>query len=350
MLLLEPGGAAQAGGSLSGSVSCVCRTARRSCARFCCLRRTKFSRNALASFASRAARSMLFLAAIRGGSLILRCNKSAARLSRSQRPSADDFGGAGSAQKQRKSRSHTGKWPIHAAIIPIHQNVRDQFGLSWNNRICLGYQRNLHSQQRPKTMESGALFAATVGSDRGALNARRKPSLPRWGQADRAPSRPPDPPTLPASAPSCIGSHSSQDDQWTGRCRSSVVEHSLGKGEVVGSIPTGSTTLSAAFLADLGLGQCTRNNGTRREHAFPAGTRLAPMFGRRSPGRSFIYINRLRGAIVPSCPRLVPTRIGAFGSKIGPRVLPHFRPDRQGSGPRSNAVAFLSHENDQAVV
>jgi hypothetical protein len=29
-----------------------------------------------------------------------------------------------------------------------------------------------------------------------------------------------------------------------GRCRSSVVEHSLGKGEVVGSIPTGSTILT----------------------------------------------------------------------------------------------------------
>src|ERR1700737_1245404 len=34
-------------------------------------------------------------------------------------------------------------------------------------------------------------------------------------------------------------------------CRSSVVEHSLGKGEVVGSIPTGSTILFNG-LADLG--------------------------------------------------------------------------------------------------
>ena len=33
-----------------------------------------------------------------------------------------------------------------------------------------------------------------------------------------------------------------------GRCRSSVVEHSLGKGEVVGSIPTGSTSLSPYLL------------------------------------------------------------------------------------------------------
>jgi hypothetical protein len=37
------------------------------------------------------------------------------------------------------------------------------------------------------------------------------------------------------------------DPRQLGCCRSSVVEHSLGKGEVVGSIPTGSTSLSAIF-------------------------------------------------------------------------------------------------------
>src|SRR5271169_5290066 len=84
MLLLEPGGHAQAGGSRSRSVPSDCETARRSCARFCSLRRTKFSRNALASLASRAARSILFLGAIRGGSLIPRWNENAANLSRVQ--------------------------------------------------------------------------------------------------------------------------------------------------------------------------------------------------------------------------------------------------------------------------
>ena len=46
------------------------------------------------------------------------------------------------------------------------------------------------------------------------------------------------PPALPITGASCI---SGGTGLRPGRCRSSVVEHPLGKGEVVGSIPTGST-------------------------------------------------------------------------------------------------------------
>src|ERR1700752_3410408 len=112
MLLLEPGGAAQAGGSRSGSVACGCGTGRRSCARFCSLHGNKFSRNALASRASRAACSILFFGVIRGGSLILQCNERGANLSRShhlrdEKVVSDPMKSAlMSIQKQRKSRSH----------------------------------------------------------------------------------------------------------------------------------------------------------------------------------------------------------------------------------------------------
>jgi hypothetical protein len=191
MLLLEPGGAAQAGGSLSGSVSSDCRTAGRSCARFCSLRRTRFSRNALASFASRAARSMLFLAAIRGGSLILRCNKSAAKLSRSRRRieadfsrTRDDHGGLA-----RQYSCVAGMAPLFTHPIPSAASI---------------------TQGLPTVIDLLALPAA--GTSGITLRSRLGPI-----------SRP-------------------------GGCRSSVVEHSLGKGEVVGSIPTGSTSLKGAEM------------------------------------------------------------------------------------------------------
>jgi hypothetical protein len=48
---------------------------------------------------------------------------------------------------------------------------------------------------------------------------------------------------LPTIGSSCTPCGLLRDWSQTGRCRSSVVEHSLGKGEVVGSIPTGSTSL-----------------------------------------------------------------------------------------------------------
>src|SRR5438105_14340785 len=51
----------------------------------------------------------------------------------------------------------------------------------------------------------------------------------------RLPCQSPGPRVLPCGR---AGDRSSRRE----RCRSSVVEHSLGKGEVVGSIPTGSTT------------------------------------------------------------------------------------------------------------
>jgi hypothetical protein len=51
-------------------------------------------------------------------------------------------------------------------------------------------------------------------------------------------------PTWTAIGSSCIAFRSHRGPVSDPECcRSSVVEHSLGKGEVVGSIPTGSTTL-----------------------------------------------------------------------------------------------------------
>jgi hypothetical protein len=59
-----------------------------------------------------------------------------------------------------------------------------------------------------------------------------------------------------------------------GGCRSSVVEHSLGKGEVVGSIPTGSTSLKGAemlvlrgFLPNDGRPKCNAVAWRRRYNA-----------------------------------------------------------------------------------
>ena len=54
------------------------------------------------------------------------------------------------------------------------------------------------------------------------------------------------PPTLPTIRASCTACGLPRDWSRNARCRSSVVEHSLGKGEVVGSIPTGSTTIPTA--------------------------------------------------------------------------------------------------------
>jgi hypothetical protein len=63
-----------------------------------------------------------------------------------------------------------------------------------------------------------------------------------------------------------------------------VVEHSLGKGEVVGSIPTGSTSSPAIFATDLRAGtvpEVTERNADPRH-------RLAPLFANRfSPEREW---------------------------------------------------------------
>jgi hypothetical protein len=65
-----------------------------------------------------------------------------------------------------------------------------------------------------------------------------------------------------------------------GRCRSSVVEHSLGKGEVVGSIPTGSTSL---FNGSRDMGPAIRTpphqiplsrRESRSHHGAPTGPSL----------------------------------------------------------------------------
>ena len=76
-----------------------------------------------------------------------------------------------------------------------------------------------------------------------------------------------------------------------GRCRSSVVEHSLGKGEVVGSIPTGSTGLSAIFGANLQAGHVPEmtERGASIRH------RLVPKFANvpiaaRLPGKHTTHL------------------------------------------------------------
>src|SRR6516164_11495806 len=114
MFLPEQEGGAQAGGSRSRPIFCDCLTSRPSCARFCCLRRTRFSRNALASLTSRAARSTFFFGVIRGTSLISRCNERAEKLSRGPWLSVADARAAGIGQKQRKSRAHPPEYPMLA--------------------------------------------------------------------------------------------------------------------------------------------------------------------------------------------------------------------------------------------
>ena len=56
-----------------------------------------------------------------------------------------------------------------------------------------------------------------------------------------------------------------------------MVEHSLGKGEVVGSIPTGSTSLPAIFAADLAAGLVPELTERDANPQVPAGIRLAPL-------------------------------------------------------------------------
>ena len=65
------GSAAQAGGSRSRSGAWDCGTASRSRARFCSLRRSRLSRNALASRSSRATRSVFLRGVGRWSSLIV---------------------------------------------------------------------------------------------------------------------------------------------------------------------------------------------------------------------------------------------------------------------------------------
>jgi hypothetical protein len=186
MLLLEPTGAAQAGGSRSGSVSFDCATACRSCARFCPLRRTKFSRNALANLASRAARSTLFFGVIWGGSLILRCNESAGNLSRNSCFEITDFRVAINLRIEQKSLAA----------------------------------KAIHWQERVRVSAKGCTSNRQIAS----VDSRASPRPCQLGE------------------PRVLACARVVDGPRSGRCRSSVVEHSLGKGEVVGSIPTGSTT------------------------------------------------------------------------------------------------------------
>ena len=70
------------------------------------------------------------------------------------------------------------------------------------------------------------------------------------------------------------------------RCRSSVVEHPLGKGEVVGSIPTGSTS-NQPYLPRISVSaSCPKQrNGTRTPATIwhQAGTDVRALFGHALP-------------------------------------------------------------------
>ena len=71
-------------------------------------------------------------------------------------------------------------------------------------------------------------------------------------------------PALPATGGSCICWRAPDTEPAARRCRSSVVEHSLGKGEVESSILSGSTILRADPNYLLGGGKGLRGCGDRR--------------------------------------------------------------------------------------
>src|SRR5271157_6481795 len=106
----------------------------------------------------------------------------------------------------------------------------EQFSRPRNNQFGVGDQRN----------PLGPQGAGTTG--RASCLPLRFPSAATTPQgfhsrSTRSPCQPPGPRVLPC------GRAGGQIPR-PGGCRSSVVEHSLGKGEVVGSIPTGSTSLN----------------------------------------------------------------------------------------------------------
>jgi hypothetical protein len=136
-----------------------------------------------------------------------------------------------------------------AMTLSLHR-IRDMPSLGEAvpfNEIGFGYQRNPHGQQGRKQRDRAPhLPVSGEGStvDRPAcLASRRGLGVLPLGRAG-----------IPIPRPGC--------------CRSSVVEHSLGKGEVVGSIPTGSTI----SIKDLGGRPIRPGNGVAaRQHRCATG-------------------------------------------------------------------------------
>ena len=192
MFLPEQEGGAQAGGSRSRSIFCDCLTSRPSCARFCCLRRTRFSRNALASLASRAALSTFFFGVILGSSLISRCNERAEKLSRgrwlsvadSRQPAADKKTG----NRERTPEVSDACFIIEHRISRLAINLRN---LGTTNSAS-GINEN-RSATREGTTESSAPPVATAWPANAALLARptglRRPGALRLGRVADLASR-----------------------------------------------------------------------------------------------------------------------------------------------------------------
>src|SRR6516225_2598029 len=183
MFLPEPEGPAQAGGSRSRPIFCDCLTSRPSCARFCCLRRTRFSRNALASLASRAALSTFFFGVILGSSLISRCNERAEKLSRgrwlsvadSRQPAADKKTG----NRERTPEVSDACFIIEHRISRLAINLRN---LGTTNSAS-GINEN-RSAMREGTTESSPRLSRSHGTP------TRHCSLGRRASVGRAGSRP----------------------------------------------------------------------------------------------------------------------------------------------------------------
>jgi hypothetical protein len=168
-----------------------------------------------------------------------------------------------SLRRRKLSRNAFASRPSRAARPPLLRVVR---WISSSIRRCNGTASILSSVNLLSTIG----HALRQTSRRGAVPAGDKP------------------PALPIVGASCTACGLPRDWSQTGRCRSSVVEHSLGKGEVVGSIPTGSTSISAIFPAGLRAGavpEMTERDANTRHPLAPGGHRLAtrrtPMFAGR---------------------------------------------------------------------
>jgi hypothetical protein len=192
------GGAAQAGGSRSRCDCLGCAASCRCCARRCSLRRRRFSRNALASRSSRAAP----FPGVKSGPDF-----------RTTRPVQMQYNFALSCVRLTACFCRIGSGPFLSTVVRMADRGR-----------------------RPPRQNdwSSSATLCRVSSTHIMLISQFSRSLPKTTINYR---------TWTAGGSSCIGLRPRRGPvSKTECCRSSVVEHSLGKGEVVGSIPTGSTT------------------------------------------------------------------------------------------------------------
>ena len=130
-----------------------------------------------------------------------------------------------------------------------------KFGRPRNNEICFADQRKPHGRQGARTTGPRPMLSPSY--------PRRK--IPQAGEGSTV-----DQPVCLASRrdPGVLPSVAARPISRPGGCRSSVVEHPLGKGEVVGSIPTGSTSVPSYSRAfNPRRDGCPSWWGSRRSHA-----------------------------------------------------------------------------------